>query len=83
VGDRTTKKVHRGNGATTHYGDGKPQGRDHSKNHAAGGKRTMKQLQELLCISGDLSGGGACAKCASPCRFGEEYLKRLKEGETT
>lgn len=83
MSDRRSKKVHRENGTTTHYGDSTPCAVERSKNHAAGRKRTMKKLRELLCLGGDATDGGACADCASPCRFGEEYLKRQKEGETT
>lgn len=83
MSNRTSKKITRNSTATIHFGDARTNTRHPTKNRAADAKRSMKKLRELLCRNGERTNGGACAGCASPCRFGEKYLKRQKEGETT
>jgi hypothetical protein len=80
MSSRTTKKITRSAGATTHFADD-TRGKQQPRNRTAGVERPMRKLRELLCRSGERSDGGACVDCASPCRFGEEYLERQKEGE--
>ena len=78
---RRTKGVRRGNLPTTKYAESKSPGDQIPKNHQADARRPMRKLRELLCDYGYRTNGRACPTCESPCRFGEEYLDRQKEGE--
>lgn len=80
---RRTKGVHRGNLPTTRFAESKGTGEQIPKNHTADARRSMRKLRELLCERGYQSDGTACIKCESVCGFGQEYLNRQKEGESS
>jgi hypothetical protein len=82
VSSRRVKGIRRGNLPTKHFAEAKVTTDQTPKNHTADAKRSMRKLRELLCDSGYRSNGAACGPCESPCRFGQEYLLRQKEGET-
>ncbi|NLM85553.1 MAG: hypothetical protein GX171_02540 [Clostridiales bacterium] len=79
---RRTKNVRRGNLPTKRFADDRLSGDQAPKNHTAQAKRPLRKLKELLCDRGYHTDGAACPSCESPCRFGEEYLARQKEGDT-
>lgn len=79
---RRTKNVRRGNLPTKRFADDRLPGDQTPKNHTAQAKRPLRKLKELLCDRGYHTDGAACPSCESPCRFGEEYLARQKEGDT-
>lgn len=77
------KPARRGNLPTRRFAETKTTGDQTPKNHTAGAKRSMRKLKELLCERGYQSDGAACIKCESVCGFGQEYLNRQKEGESS
>lgn len=83
MSSRRTKSVRRGKEHTTRFAESKSTGEQIPKNHTADASRSMRKLRELLCERGYRSDGAACIKCESVCGFGQEYLSRQKEGESS
>ena len=77
MSSRTTRRAHKGNQPTRHFGDDRPSRDEHlAKNHVADTERPLHKLKELLCRPGEKTDGQACITCESKCNFGIEYIAR-------